>query len=66
MKMLSEMIIVRCKDGKFRKCEAYLVREKGGKSVVYLDQTGEEVHREAFSKSQFKKTEEVLSNEQNS
>lgn len=54
MQILSEKVVIRCKDGKFRRCEAYLVKEKGGKTVIYIDQSGEEVHREAFSKSQFK------------
>lgn len=54
MQILSEKVVIRCKDGKFRRCEAYLVKEKGGKAVIYIDQTGEEVHREALSKSQFK------------
>ena len=56
MQILSEKVVIRCKDGKFRRCEAYLVKEKGGKTVIYIDQSGEEVHREAFSKSQFKDT----------
>lgn len=56
MQILSEKVVMRCKDGKFRRCEAYLVKEKGGKTVIYIDQSGEEVHREAFSKSQFKDT----------
>lgn len=54
MQMLSQKAVIRCKDGKFRRCEAYLVKEKGGKTVIYIDQTGEEVHREALSKSQFR------------
>lgn len=54
MQILSEKVVIRCKDGKFRRCEAYLVKEKGGKTVIYINQKGEEVHREALSKSQFK------------
>lgn len=61
MQILSEKVVIRCKDGKFRRCEAYLVKEKGGKTVIYINQTGEEVHREALSKSQFKDTDiEIL------
>ena len=53
MKLLSELAVVRGKDGKFVKCEAYLVNERGGKKVIYIDQSGNEVRREAYSKSQF-------------
>lgn len=60
MQILSEKAVIRCKDGKFRRCEAYLVKEKGGRTVIYIDQSGEEVHREAFSKSQFKDTTSEL------
>lgn len=53
VKVLSEQANIKI-DGKWLVLKAILVAKPGGKTVLYIDADGNEVHKEHLCRSQFK------------
>ncbi|CDX01528.1 Hypothetical protein DPCES_1641 [Desulfitobacterium hafniense] len=53
IKVLDEQANIKI-DGKWVTLKAVLVAKRGGKTVVYIDSEGNEVHKEPLCRSQFK------------